>query len=79
MEGEITSKNEKRYKIQCGQYKKTFDNDYRSNHNKKYDNDYINGKRPTPFHIGDAPLNLFTAASKKRARTSEQPAITEVV
>ena len=78
MEGEGRSKKRKRYKVQCGLCKKTFDNDYRSNHNKKY-SDYVKGKRPILFHTAVALLNPFTVASKKRAQTSENPATTEVI
>ena len=56
-------KKQKRYKVQCGLCKKTFYNDYRPNHNKKYHSDYVKGKRPIPFHIPRAPLNPFTAVS----------------
>ena len=76
MEGEGLSKKWKRYKVQCGLSKKTFDDDYRSNHNKEY---HVKGKRPIPFHTASTLLNTFRAVSKKRARTSEKPATTEVI
>ena len=78
MEGQGPSKKPKSYKVQRGLCKKTFDNDYRSNHNKKYHSDYVKVKGPIPFHTAGAPLNPFTAVSKKRARSSEKPAATEV-
>ena len=66
----------KRCKVQCGLSKKTFDDEIRPNHNKEY---HVKGKRPIPFHTASALLNPFTAVSKKRARTSEKPATTEVI
>ena len=79
MEREGPSKKQKRYKVQCGLCKKTFYNDYRPNHNKKYHSDYVKGKRPIPFHIPRAPLSPFTAVSYKRAQNSEKPATTKVI
>ena len=79
MEGEGQSKKQKRYKVQCGLCKKTFDSDYRLNHNKKYHSDYVKGKRPILFYTAVAPLNPFTVVSKKRTQTSENPTTTEVI
>ena len=72
-EGEGPPKNKKRYRVQCGLSKKTSDNDYRPNHNKKCHNHQVKIKQPILFHTAGGPLNPFTVVSKKRARTSEKP------
>ena len=51
-----------------------------SNHNKKYDSDYVKGKRQISLHIKSLYSRIKKKEKKKkRAQTSEKPAITEVV
>jgi hypothetical protein len=67
MSGISASRKRKRHKIKCLLCKRTFDDDYRVEHNKKYHPLYKKENKHVPYEVFGAAKNPFEAAKRKQS------------
>ena len=68
-----------RGKLRCLLCQKTFDNDYRISHNRKYHLDYMNMKRHVPYETIDALKSPFEIMAKKQRKIVDDKSMEEKV
>lgn len=54
-----------RHKVTCGVCNRTFDNDYRNSHNKKYHEDMLRNRKHIKYSVVGAPESPFAAMAKR--------------
>ena len=67
MSGISTSRKRKRYKIKCSVCNRTFDDDYRLEHNRKYHPLYQKENKHVPYKVLGAAKKPFEAAKRKQS------------